>query len=259
MKISVIMAAYNSQATIARAIQSFLSQTHPDKELIVIDGASRDATCAIVESFNSPLIRLYSEPDRGIYDAMNKGLRHITGDAFGCLNSDDCYAHDKVLETLSTALKTTDLVSGSLHFVTEHDGRPPMRIWRPTPFYKGAYRRGFSLPHPTTYATQKVLARVGEFSTEYRSASDYDWLLRALEIEGFSHGVIDDVLVNMRIGGESTAGLRAIWNNSRELQNIRRNHLGSGVIDAAVFYNLVVKIRQHRGRFQLRKRLRAFE
>lgn len=249
MKISVIMAAYNSQATIARAIGSFLSQTHPDKELIVIDGASHDKTCAIVSAFNSPLIRLYSAPDRGIYDAMNKGLRHITGDAFGCLNSDDCYAHDDVLATISIALQTTDLISGTLHFVTEHDGSPPVRVWRPSPFYKGAYRRGFSLPHPTTYATLKVLARVGEFSTEYQSASDYDWLLRALEIEGFSHGVTEDVLVNMRMGGESTAGLRAIWNNTRELLKIRRNHLGSGVMDAAVFYNIFVKIRQRRGRF----------
>lgn len=244
MKISIIMAAYNSQATIGRAIESFLTQSHTDKELIVVDGASRDDTCAIVEGFKSPLIRLYSEADRGIYDAMNKGLRFVTGDAFGCLNSDDCYARPDALALIDIALQRADLVSGRLHFVREHDGSPPVRVWQPQMYRRGAYARGFSLPHPTTYARRAVLERVGMFSTDYRSASDYDWLMRALEIEGFSHAVIDEVLVNMRIGGESTAGLRAVWRNSRELLEVRRKRLGSGVIDAAVFLNLFKKFRQ---------------
>ena len=88
---------------------------------------------------------------------------------------------------------------------------------------------------------------MGEFSTDYRSASDYDWLLRALELEGFSHTVIDEVLVNMRIGGESTAGIGAIVKNSRELLSIRRKRLGSGMIDAAVFLNLIKKLKQRSG------------
>jgi glycosyltransferase len=244
MKISVIMAAYNSQATIGRAIDSFLAQTHPDKELIVIDGASKDNTCAIVESFNSPLIRLHSERDKGIYDAMNKGLRRVSGDAFGCLNSDDCYARPDALALIADALKDADIVSGRLHFVREHDGSAPVRRWYPELHRPGAYARGFSLPHPTSYARRKVLERVGEFSTHYRSASDYDWLMRALEIEGFSHAIIDEVLVNMRVGGESTAGLRAFWQNSRELLKVRQERLGSGVLDAAVFLNLYRKLKQ---------------
>lgn len=247
MKISVIMAAYNSQTTIGTAIESFLGQSHPDKELIVVDGASKDDTRTIVEAFESPLIRLHSEPDKGIYDAMNKGLRRVTGDAFGCLNSDDCYARPDALSLIAEALETADLVSGRLHFVREHDGSPPVRIWQPSRHRPGSYARGFSLPHPTTYARRSVLDRVGEFRTDYRSASDYDWLLRALELEGFSHAVIDEVLLNMRIGGESTAGLKAILQNSRELLSIRRDRLGSGMIDAAVFLNLIKKLRQRAG------------
>lgn len=131
MKISVIMAAYNSQATIGRAIESFLVQTHPGKELIVIDGASKDNTCAIVENFNSPLICLRSERDKGIYDAMNKGLRRVSGDAFGCLNSDDCYARPDALALIADALKEADIVSGRLHFVRKHDGSAPVRRWHP--------------------------------------------------------------------------------------------------------------------------------
>ncbi|MDD7971984.1 glycosyltransferase family 2 protein [Roseinatronobacter alkalisoli] len=247
MKISVIMAAYNSQATIGRAIESFLAQAHPDKELIVIDGASKDNTCAIVENFNSPLIRLHSEHDNGIYDAMNKGLRRISGDAFGCLNSDDCYARPDALALIADALKDADIVSGRLHFVREHDGSAPVRRWHPELHRPGAYARGFSLPHPTSYARRTVLERVGEFSTQYRSASDYDWLMRALEIEGFSHAIIDEVLVNMRIGGESTAGLRAIWKNSRELLEVRQKRLGSGVLDIAMVLNLYRKFMQRAG------------
>lgn len=247
MKISVIMAAYNSGATIGAAIESFLSQTHSDKELIVVDGVSKDDTLRIVEAFQSPLIRVYSEPDKGIYDAMNKGLRRVTGDAFGCLNSDDCYARPDALALVAKALETSDLVSGRLHFVREHDGSAPVRVWQPVPFRKGAYKWGYSLPHPTTYARRAVLDKVGEFSTDYRSASDYDWLMRALELEGFSHQIIDEVLVNMRIGGESTAGLRAILQNSRELLNVRRHRLGSGALDAAVFLNLFNKMKQRAG------------
>lgn len=248
MQISVIMVAYNSQAHIGSAIQSFLEQEHPKKELIVIDGSSVDDTRAIVNSYNSPLIRLYSQPDDGIYDAMNRGLKHISGDAFGCLNSDDCYSGPDTLGLVAEALADTQIVSGQLNFVREHDGSPPVRVWTPERHEKGAFARGFSLPHPTTYARRDVLERIGGFSTRYRSASDYDWLLRALEVEGFSHAVINEVLVNMRIGGESTSGLRSLINNSRELQTIRRKHLGSGTIDTAFFINLCKKLRQLRSR-----------
>lgn len=244
MKISVVMAAWNAEATIATAIKSFLEQDHADKELIVVDGDSADQTCAIVESFKSPLIRLFSEPDHGIYDAMNKGLARVSGDAFGCLNSDDRYARMDSLSLVASALRSADVVSGALHFVKEHDGGPPVRRWKPVPHRKGAYARGYTLPHPTTYARREVLDRVGEFSTDYRSASDYDWLIRALEIEEFTHDVIDEVLVNMRIGGESTRGMRSIVNNAREMLDVRRKRLGKRILDAALFINLSNKIRQ---------------
>lgn len=244
MKISIIMAAYNSQATIGRSIESFLQQDYFSKELIVVDGASQDQTCAIVREFESPLIRLHSERDMGIYDAMNKGLVRVSGQGFGCLNSDDCYARPDALSLIAAGLQRADIVSGGLNFVREHDGSAPVRVWHPVEHRPGAYVRGFSLPHPTTYARRAVLDRVGSFSTDYRSASDYDWLLRALDLEGFSHAVINEVLVNMRIGGESTSGVRAIWRNSREMLEVRRKRLGSGAVDAATFMNLYKKCKQ---------------
>ncbi|AHM03749.1 glycosyl transferase, family 2 [Roseibacterium elongatum DSM 19469] len=243
MKTSVVMAAYNSEATIGTAIESFLAQDHPDKELIVIDGASTDRTCEIVRGFDSPLIQLHSGPDKGIYDAMNKGLRRVSGEAFGCLNSDDRYHDAGVLGKLARALQGADLVSGRLHFVREH-GSAPVRVWQADRHRPGAYARGFTLPHPATYARRAVLERVGDFSTDFRSAGDYDWLMRALEVEGFSHSVIEDVIVDMRIGGESTGGAKAILKNSREMLEIRRRRLGSGVVDAALFLNLFIKFKQ---------------
>lgn len=244
MKISVITACYNSEATVAKSIESFLAQDYQDKELIVVDGASKDRTCDVVKSYASPLISLQSEPDRGIYDAMNKGLRRVTGDAFGCLNSDDCYHSSESLSLIAEALKTSDVVSGQLYFVREHDGSAPTRIWNPAAFTRGAYRWGYTVPHPTTYARRCVLDKVGEFVPAYRSAGDYDWILRALELEGFSHQVIDAVLVDMRVGGESTNGLRALYNNSREMLAVRQRRLGSGVVDMALILNLLRKVTQ---------------
>lgn len=248
LKISVVMAAYNSQATIAKSIESFLIQDHLDKELLVIDGASKDNTRNIVEGFRSPLIKIFSEPDKGIYDAMNKGLRLVSGDAFGCLNSDDCYARSDSLSIIARALETADIVSGRLNFVREHDGMAPVRVWVPKPHKHGAYARGYSLPHPSTYAKRSVLKRVGEFRTDYGSAGDYDWLMRALELEGFSHTVVDQALVNMRLGGDSTAGVKALWRNSKGLLKVRQDRLGSGYIDLAAFLNIAAKIRQLRMR-----------
>lgn len=243
MKISVVMASYNSEATIGKAVESFLSQDYHDKELIVIDGASRDRTCEIVRSFGSPQIQLYSSPDKGIYDAMNKGLSHMSGDAFGCLNSDDRFHSAAVLSKMALALEGADLVSARLNFVREH-GQQPVRVWQAALYRPGAFARGLTLPHPATYARRIVLERVGEFSTAYRSAGDYDWLMRALEIECFRHVVIQDVVVDMLIGGESTGGVGAILKNSREMLEIRRRRLGSGVVDTALFLNLLIKLRQ---------------
>lgn len=244
MKISVIMASFNSEVTIATAIESFLAQDYPDRELLVIDGASRDGTCGIVQSYASPLITLYSEPDKGIYDAMNKGLARFTGAAFGFLNSDDRYRDPTVLSQLAAALGTADLVTGSLNFVRDHDGSPPLRVWPAELYQAGAFRRGWSLPHPTTYARRAVYDRVGPFDASFRSAGDYDWLLRALEVEGFRHGLVPATLIDMKMGGESTAGLRSFLQNTREYLLSRQRRLGTGAVDMAVIRNILRKLRQ---------------
>src|SRR5690348_16400997 len=161
MKISVVMVSYNSAATIGLAIESFLHQTHPRKELIVVDGASRDRTREIIDAFRGPDVMVVSEPDRGIYDAMNKGLGLFTGDAIGFLNSDNRFSNDGALAAIAEGLAEADIVYGDLDFVKDHAGRQVTRRWRSTPYRRGAFRHGWMPPHPTVYCRRQVVERVG--------------------------------------------------------------------------------------------------
>src|SRR3954449_9358406 len=130
MKISVVTASYNSEATIGFTSESFLAQTHPEKEMLVIDGASSDETLKIVDSFDSDAIRVLSERDRGVYDAMNKGFHLFQGDAVGFLNSDDTFHDSRALSDIAAALQDSDIVYGDLDMVTDHRTKRVARSWR---------------------------------------------------------------------------------------------------------------------------------
>ena len=244
MKISTIMVCRNASTTIGGAVDSFLVQDHPDKELVVIDGASSDGTAAIVEAYESPEISMISGPDAGISDAMNKGLARFSGDAFGFLNADDRYHDTTALSRIAEGLAEADIVSGHLHFVTAHDGAPPTRVWRASPFRPGAFQRGWAPAHPATYATRAAFEKVGFFDPTYASAGDYDWLLRAIEIERLSYDTVDATLVDMALGGVSTRGLSANIRNARETSRARQTRLGSGPVDLAMLYGPLRKLDQ---------------
>src|SRR5579872_2046687 len=149
MKISVVMACLNSEATIDRAIESFLEQDHSPKELVVVDGGSNDATLDIVRRFADPQIRIHSQTDRGIYDAMNRGLGLYSGDAVGFLNSDDRFHDRSVLGEIAGALENSDAVYGDLIFWKNDNQR--YRTWIAGPYRKGIFRLGWMPPHPTFY------------------------------------------------------------------------------------------------------------
>jgi len=168
MKISTVTVCRNSQVTIAQTIESFLRQTHPDKELLVIDGGSTDRTVEIVNGFQSDAIRIISEPDRGIYDAMNKGLANYSGDAVGFLNSDDAYRDSSVLSRISDALGRADAVYGDLVMISDHMTGNIVREWKASEFKPDAFRTGWMPPHPTFYIRRELAARTGEFDTSGR-------------------------------------------------------------------------------------------
>jgi glycosyltransferase len=244
MKISTVTACFNSRATIARAIESFLAQTHPDKEMLVIDGASKDGTLDIVRSFASDAIRVMSETDRGIYDAMNKGLENFSGDAVGFLNSDDVYHDNSVLARIAHALESADAVHGDLVMVKDHASRRAVRTWRAGPFLPGSFRRGWMPPHPTFYIRRALAQTVGAFDLSFRTAADYDFMLRALELHAPRTAYIPHPLIDFLVGGVSTNGVRAVVEANLDCLRSRRIHLGARFVDLALFTKPARKLRQ---------------
>src|SRR5450432_655279 len=167
MKISVVTASYNSEATIGFTIESFLAQTHPEKEMLVIDGVSSDATLRIVESFGSQAIRVFSKKDRGVYDAMNKGLQLFEGDVVGFLNSDDTFHDSSTLADIAAALQVADIVYGDLNMVTDHRTKSLVRSWRGGTFKRYSFQLGWVPPHPTFYIRREVAKKVGDYDLSY--------------------------------------------------------------------------------------------
>ena len=245
MKISVITVCRNAAATLRRTIDSFLAQTHGEKELVIVDGASTDDTLAIVASYADPAIRAQSEPDSGIYDAMNKGLARFSGDAFGFLNADDVFSHPGVLAAIDVCLAENDIASGHVRFLSAPGGKETRR-WTTTPWRPGAFARGWAQPHPGVYCRRSVYETVGPFDASYRIGGDYDWLLRVYEVHHLRGGIVDDVVVDMTLGGASTAGPKALWTNAMEALRSRRRWLGAGLVDYAFAAKTLGKIGQLR-------------
>ncbi|MCP3384540.1 glycosyltransferase [Bradyrhizobium sp. CCGUVB4N] len=248
MKISVITASFNSEATIGATIASFLEQTHPDKEMLVIDGVSRDSTLRIVESFGSSAIRVISELDNGIYDAMNKGLHQFTGDAIGFLNSDDTFHDSTAMAAIAVALENSDIVYGDLDMVTDHRTKTLVRVWRGGQFHPCAFQLGWVPPHPTFYIRREVAEKVGDYDTSHVTTADYDYMLRAMALNDFRIKYLSRVLADFQMGGISTSSWRLTLRANLECLRSRREHLNAPLIDAAFFLRFIRRI------FQLRPR-----
>lgn len=245
MKISVLTVARNSAATIRYTLDSFFSQDHADKELVIIDGASTDATLSIVRRYPQDQIRFLSEPDKGMYDALNKGLRLYSGDAVGVLNSDDTYRDQTVLSRIAESLQNADVVHGHLDFVASHETKTAVRRWRAEPRPAAGFRSGWMPAHPTFYVKRDVAEKVGAFDLSLKTAADYDWMLRTIDIHGYQPALIDHVMIDMLRGGRSTASLAAHFRHNWEALRARRRWLGSGLID----YTLIAKPARKLGQF----------
>lgn len=245
MKISVLTVCWNSAATIRHTLDSFFAQDHEDKELVVVDGASTDETLSIVRSYVDRRLQIVSEPDRGMYDALNKGLALCRGEAIGALNADDAFHDRSVLGKISMALADADIVHGHLDFVDNHDSKRVVRRWRAEPRPPGGFRSGWMPAHPTFYVRRGVAEKVGSFDLTLKVSSDYDWMLRAVELYGFTVATVDQVLVDMMVGGASTRSLRSHIGHNLEALRSRRRWLGSGAVD----YALVAKPARKLGQF----------
>ncbi len=213
MRITVITVAYNSATTILESLRSVAEQLHPDIEHIVIDGGSTDGTCERIRAHGGRVAVFVSEPDAGIYDAMNKGLARATGDIVGFLNSDDCYASNDVLSCVARALAqddTLDAVMGDVVFFDPARPQRAVRRYRSGRFRPGLLAWGWMPAHPALFVRRRVFEQAGHFRTDYRIAGDYEWVARAFGLGKLRFRHIDQVLVRMRTGGVSTGG----WRNS---------------------------------------------
>lgn len=219
MRISIITATYNSAAHIAACLASVNSQTHKNIEHIIVDGASTDNTLEIIKATPNRVAKIISEPDKGIYDAMNKGIKLATGDIIGILNSDDFYASNTIIETVVKTFqeKNVDSVFGNLDFVASDNPEKVIRHWKCTSFIRGSFAKGWHPPHPTFFVKREVYEKYGIFDTSLNVSADFELMLRMLERHQISTCFIDKTIVKMRYGGESTGSLKKIIKGNRNI------------------------------------------
>ncbi|MGF6094397.1 glycosyltransferase family 2 protein [Pseudomonas sp. 18175] len=212
MKLSIITVSFNSASTIRDTIESVLSQDYADIEYIVVDGGSKDDTQAIVESYGKCINHFVSEPDKGIYDAMNKGVSLATGAVVGILNSDDFYENSTCVSSVMKAFEDrpeSDVVFGDVIFVNPADLHKVTRFYRGNRFAPWKLRFGWMPPHPATFIRKTAYETVGLYSLKYRISADYEFFVRLFTVHKLRYSYLDQVLVRMRSGGASTAGLKS--------------------------------------------------
>lgn len=212
MKVSIITCALNEAAAIERTLNSVMGQDYPHIEHIVIDGRSTDDTMSIVNRYRQHIDQVISEPDNGIYDAMNKGIALAAGDVIGFLNAGDVYANQTVVSQIVNTLQNNDcrIVYGDLEYIAKNNPDKIVRRWKSKPYQDHLFRRGWHPPHPTFYAQKSVFEDFGNFDTSYNIGADYDLMLRFLKKHSLSSCYIPAVLVKMSIGGTSNGSIRNV-------------------------------------------------
>lgn len=219
MKISIITVVWNNEETIKDAINSVLTQTYKDIEYIIIDGASTDRTIEIVKSYADQITKFVSEPDQGLYDAMNKGISLATGDIVGILNSDDFYIDENVVQKIVNEFKEkkVDSVFADLVFVKSHNIDKVVRYYDSSQFKPSKFAYGWMPAHPTFFVKRSVYEKYGLFKTDYKIAADYEILVRFLAKYRVSYSYLNEVIIKMRMGGVSTSGLKSNYILNKEI------------------------------------------
>ena len=212
MKVSILTATYNSSETLEDCIKSVANQTYPLIEHIIIDGGSTDGTLDVIKKYKNKIAKVISEPDKGIYDAMNKGLRSADGDIIGILNSDDMYADNSVIESVVSTITDNNVDScyGDLVYVDRDDTAKIKRQWKAGEYKKEKFKKGWMPPHPAFFVKKEMYERYGYLNLDFPLAADYELMLRFLYRYGITTAYIPKVLVKMRAGGTSRPGLYTI-------------------------------------------------
>jgi glycosyltransferase involved in cell wall biosynthesis len=230
MKVTVITVSYNSQDTIQKTIDSVANQTWPNIEHIVIDGASRDSTVEIILRSNSTITHFVSEPDTGVYQAMNKGLKLASGDVIAFLNSDDTYSSPQIVETVVRSMQSKgwDALYGNVEFFHTTDPHKVVRTYDSSRFSPSRIGWGWMPAHPALFLRRAVYEQFGCFCEDFKIAGDYEFVARIFKSGELKSQHIDKVLVRMQTGGLSTAGLAATYRLNKEiLRACRQNGIST--------------------------------
>lgn len=219
MKVTIITAVYNGAEHIASCIESVLGQDYPDIEYIVVDGASKDSTLSIVQSYGNRIAKVVSEKDKGMYDAMNKGLSLATGEVVGILNSDDFYADNTIIRQVVRALEQSkaDSLYADIAFVSKDNLDKTVRYYSSASFKPWKFRFGYMPAHPSFFLKRAVYERYGLFKDDYRLCADFDLLVRLYHVHKVSHVYLPKMVVKMRMGGKSNQSLKNILLLNREI------------------------------------------
>jgi glycosyltransferase len=220
MKVTIITVTYNSEETLSMAINSVKEQDYPHIEHVFVDGASIDGTLDIIKemSLKNPQAKYISEPDEGIYDAINKGLNMATGDIIGFVHSDDFLANSNIISDIVALFKKGNYagVYGNLLYVDKLETNKVIRNWKSNVFHFKLLQRGWMPAHPTLFLKKEVYAECGNFDKTYKIAADYDFMLRVLRKPEYKFGFLPQVITKMRMGGASNKRISNLLLKSKE-------------------------------------------
>lgn len=228
MKISIITATYNSEKTIIDTIKSLESQTYDNIEYIIIDGKSKDNTLDLIRNNSKRVSKIISEPDSGIYDALNKGIMHSTGDIVGFLHSDDIFSYPDAISDLVHKLSSdnSDAIYADLDYISKEDDDKIIRHWRSGAYKKENIMRGWMPPHPTFFMKRNLYIEYGLFDLQFKISADYDSLLRYIWKNNISLSYLSKVTTKMRVGGESNRSIKNIIKKTKEdIMALKKNDL----------------------------------
>jgi glycosyltransferase len=210
MKISIITVTYNSASTIEQTIQSVLDQSYTNIEYIIVDGVSTDGTLDILNRYRSRIHKIVSEKDKGIYDALNKGIDLATGDVIGILHSDDFYLTSNVIEHVAKTFdqEQCDALYANLYYVDKDDTNKIKRKWHSGNYSEGAFLNGWMPPHPTFFVRKEIYEKHGKFDLQFTSAADYELMLRLIHKHKIKLSYLNEFIVKMRVGGKSNVTVK---------------------------------------------------
>lgn len=238
MRISLITVAFNAEKTIEATLKSVASQTYTDLEHIVIDGASKDRTMKIVRNFPH-VTKIVSEQDRGMYDALNKGLKLATGEYIGTLNADDKLHDDSVIQSLASEIKSDqqDVYFGDIRFVKKNDPSKTLRYYSSAKWHPSRFARGYMPAHPSCFVKRELFGKFGNYQTDYQIAADYELLIRFLHTHKASYRYLPILFTDMLPGGKSNHSFRSRYVLNKEIvRGCRENGIDTSLVRLSLKY-----------------------